>query len=31
MEVLDYLKKAVEEGASDIFFLAGSPVTAKIE
>ena len=31
MEVLDYLKKAVEEGASDIFFLAGSPATAKIE
>lgn len=31
MEVLDYLKKAVEEKASDIFFLAGSPATAKIE
>lgn len=31
MDVLDYLKKAVEDGASDIFFLAGSPATAKIE
>jgi len=31
MDVLDYLKKAVQEGASDIFFLAGSPATAKIE
>lgn len=31
MEVLDYLKKAVEDGASDIFFLAGSPATAKVE
>lgn len=31
MQVIDYLKKAVEEGASDIFFLAGSPVTAKVE
>lgn len=31
MQVIDYLKKAVEEGASDIFFLAGSPATAKVE
>ena len=31
MDVLEYLKKAVDEGASDIFFLAGSPATAKIE
>jgi len=31
MNVLDYLKKAVDDGASDIFFLAGSPATAKIE
>jgi len=31
MQVIDYLKKAVEEDASDIFFLAGSPVTAKVE
>ena len=31
MQVIDYLKKAVEDGASDIFFLAGSPATAKIE
>lgn len=31
MDVLDYLRKAVEDGASDIFFLAGSPATAKIE
>ncbi len=30
MQVIDYLKKAVEDGASDIFFLAGSPATAKI-
>ena len=30
MQVSDYLKKAVEDGASDIFFLAGSPATAKI-
>ncbi len=30
MQVTDYLKKAVEDGASDIFFLAGSPATAKI-
>lgn len=31
MQVIDYLNKAVEDGASDIFFLAGSPATAKIE
>ena len=31
MQVIDYLKKAVDEGASDIFFLAGSPATAKVE
>jgi len=31
MQVIDYLKKAVENGASDIFFLAGSPATAKVE
>ena len=31
MQVIDYLKKAVDEDASDIFFLAGSPVTAKVE
>ena len=31
MQVIDYLKKAVEDGASDIFFLAGSPATAKVE
>ena len=31
MHVIDYLKKAVEEKASDIFFLAGSPATAKVE
>ena len=31
MDVVEYLKKAVDEGASDIFFLAGSPATAKIE
>lgn len=31
MDVLTYLKKAVDDGASDIFFLAGSPATAKIE
>lgn len=31
MQVVDYLKKAVEDGASDIFFLAGSPATAKVE
>lgn len=31
MEVLEYLKNAVDKGASDIFFLAGSPATAKIE
>lgn len=31
MDVLEYLRKAVDEGASDIFFLAGSPATAKIE
>jgi len=31
MEVLEYLRKAVEDGASDIFFLAGSPATAKVE
>ena len=31
MQVLDYLKMAVEKDASDIFILAGSPATAKIE
>ncbi len=31
MEVLEYLKKAVEDGASDIFFLAGSPATEKVD
>ncbi len=31
MQVLDYLTKAVENGASDIFFLAGSPATVKVD
>ena len=31
MHVIDYLKKAVEEKASDIFFLAGSPATQKVD
>lgn len=31
MQVLDYLKKAVTDEASDIFFLAGSPVTEKVD
>lgn len=31
MHVLDYLKKAVEDNASDIFFLAGSPATEKVD
>ena len=31
MQVLDYLKKAVADEASDIFFLAGSPVTEKVD
>ncbi len=31
MEVLEYLKKAVEDEASDIFILAGSPVIEKVE
>lgn len=31
MDVLEYLKKAVDDGASDIFFLAGSPATEKVD
>ena len=31
MQMLDYLKKAAEAGASDIFFLAGSPATQKVD
>ena len=30
MEVLDYLKTAVADGASDIFLLVGSPATEKV-
>lgn len=31
MQVLDFLKKAVTDEASDIFFLAGSPATEKVD
>ena len=31
MQVLDLLKKSVEDGASDLFILAGSPATQKVE
>lgn len=31
MDVLEYLKKAVEDEASDLFILAGSPVIEKVE
>ena len=30
-EVLDYLKRAVTDGASDLFLLAGSPATEKVD
>lgn len=30
-EVLDYLKKAVADGASDLFLLAGSPAAEKVD
>ena len=31
MEVLDYLKKSVADGASDVFLLVGSPATEKVD
>ncbi|MCI8538830.1 MAG: PilT/PilU family type 4a pilus ATPase [Oscillospiraceae bacterium] len=31
MELLDYLKRAVDDGASDLFIVAGGPVCEKLE
>jgi len=30
-DILEYLKKSVEDGASDVFLLAGSPATEKVD
>ena len=31
MELLEYLKKATEQGASDLFIVAGLPLTCKVD
>lgn len=31
MELLDYLKQAVADGASDVFFVAGGPISYKLD